>query len=811
MVEASLFAWLLLAFCCLAYSTATVKISRLLPWETSAYAANLPFFAGLALAPFLFGMIAILALGLFPHAQHATHLWIILIAPLFFLLLKNPPIQHYFSTRHYELDEKLALLILIFATACLFFNAIFFPLTQNDSLEYATVGRTLFETRNLMDYAVLTPATNSTGFYAPWTHPPLYVSLIYATYLIQAHDNAPGLMRIISPWFALLSVILTYAIGSLIKRRVGLFAATLLISTPILFLGADSGLIDPLPMLGLLLIVVTMIGFKSNSIKSGILQGSALGLALWTHSQAILFIPLSLVILFLMNGGQSTREILKQVGILLITCAIISFLPYTHNLQLFGVLISDNNPVYALTKLRWHDYFKYARELNTTTAVIQYGILKGWFMLEFYGITFWLMSLSFIYFCYRFMPTSSLKNAWLGIRGVYYPYVLVIAWGIVLTYLAGVVISVLLGIDLMIRNERYLLVIFPYVALLSAWFYAECIERKLMGSLNSLLKIACVIIMSIFPLLITIEIFTFVKHRVTNNCVTFNNLFLSQSEKLSNFPNMMAMNFLNRSTPPNSIVLSTQPADMYYAHRKMVSYLDPRLIPFYSIEDPKSGAKFLKKLGISYVHVTDYSLPVFYNSILMATLADPASSTLLYSVGATQVYRLNGDNLHYKNPQKIDPMNISWIKFKQYVFMQNKGLLPNTMAPFKNHESKNLSDSSAPLHLFQRNFATTLMSEKRINVEGGNEYVIDFSLFGEGYLDFFILQFDKAGIAIKGSSYHASNKMLIGNLVLNNHPGRFIRRIKLLPNTHTVQIGLEQHGNSSISIENATLTELKRS
>ena len=57
--------------------------------------------------------------------------------------------------------------------------AVFVPLTQNDALEYAMVGRVLFDTRDLLSYPVLSLGAGNFGFYAPWTPAPVCFNDIY--------------------------------------------------------------------------------------------------------------------------------------------------------------------------------------------------------------------------------------------------------------------------------------------------------------------------------------------------------------------------------------------------------------------------------------------------------------------------------------------------------------------------------------------------------------------------------------------------------------------------------------------------------
>ncbi len=820
MIEAPLFSWLLLIFLISIWSFTSIRLAWFLPWSQEAASSRIYYVFGLALAPFLLGAAIIISIGLFPKPQqlYAIFSASILSAACVFIFPRNKKlISHKNPKKKFSLDEKIAVCLLATFSIFLIINSLFFPLTQNDSLEYATVGRILYQSGSLADYPVLNPGQNSAGFYAPWTHPPLYVAMIYASYMLQENADSIGIMRLISPWFALLAVALTCSVGSLINRRTGLYAAIFLFSTPIFFLGADSALIDPLPILGLLIVFTTTIALKTTPAKAGIIQGVVCGLALWTHSQAILFLPLGISIIFLANGYKRWPSFIKQCAIFLMAAITVAAYPYIRNLMIYGYLVSDSNPIYSLAELHWAEYFKQARMLNSTASIIQYGVLKGWFALEYYGFIFWVMSMAVICFFYKFLPFASLKNILSGTAENHAQYYLLAALTIIITYLCGTILSVQIGTDVMIRNERYLLIIFPYVALFSGWFAAICIESNGISKLANHIRVIWVGFL-LFSLIM--QFISIAKYRFVTNNIDPVELFMPQQEKLLSFPEMQAMNFLRLNTPENSLVLSTQPANMLYSGRKMVSYLDPRLVAFYLANNPENALALLKKMGITHVHLADYSLPVFYNSQLMNILADPKLSTLLYSSNGSQIYSLANSGLVDKKTTDISPGISPWIRYRQYKMLGKKGGT-EAIENAKEVGSQEILESTSPFSLFQRNFSTVLLSAILINnnktapaitVNGGSEYIINFTLSGQGTLDFSIMQFDKNGDAIRDNNFNSAYKISLGNLVLSDSTKQvsFIRRIKLLPETSAIQLGIEQNGISEILIKKIQIIELKR-
>ena len=204
----------------LASSGAGLALVRFVPWSNTARKAGIPRAFAFAIAPFLLGMLVVLALGVFRGASHAFHLGVVFAG----LLLLCSTVA--FSRPLTKLERpgmplSIGLWEWVFAglltvwVVALMVNTAFLPLIQNDSLEYATVGRLLFESRDLLSYPAIQPELSNSGFYGPWTHPPLYVALIYLFYVFQGQAELPGLILWIAPWFALAATGVVFTLGNL--------------------------------------------------------------------------------------------------------------------------------------------------------------------------------------------------------------------------------------------------------------------------------------------------------------------------------------------------------------------------------------------------------------------------------------------------------------------------------------------------------------------------------------------------------------------------------------------------------------------
>lgn len=817
MIETSLHAWAW-AFLLFALSTgAAVRLARAVGWSELIVDTQIPVAFAFAVAPFLLGFGIVLSLGLFPGKSHTVHL-VVTVTVLALICLTGLRGRGNNKRLRPSCENADILLIVFKFTLALWviglvIDTLFLPLTQNDALEYATVGRILFDARSLAAYPAL-DLQSSSGFYGPWTHPPLYVALIYLANIVQGNIDHPGLMRLIAPWFACATTWLVYALGSTVSRMAGTIGAVLCLSAPLFFLGADASLIDALPVLGFLLIVVCVIATVGTSIRRGTVIGFALGASLWTHSQALLFIPLAVAAIMLWHGSLNWKKAGKESLVALAISVLIGAHPYIRNYMLFGSPISDNPIVFALPALAWTDYFTTGRGLDHWPAIIQYGWFKGWFALEAYGLVFWL-ALPGLYLCARKKGRDIIarNNSDPMMKG-FIMRELIVVMGLLALYALGVVISTLLGMELMIKNERYLLVILPLVAMTAGMGIGEILKRL------SRYRAVYIFSASCLAILFLAQIFTLVIYRFKSNGLTVKSVGQPFAETLENRSEYLVVNYLRANTPQNALVLSLKPADMYYSERRMISYLDPRLVPFYREQDPEKALELLRALNVTYIHSPDYGLPPLYNSALQAILRNPAWTQLEYSADGNQIYSLRPSGLKEGTKLNITPRpEMQWQRSTHLVLGGRKNLA-NIMGDEENFSGVLPSVGGAPLQLFHRDWSTSLtlgsipVSQKidASDVSVSHEYGIDITLRGHGLLRFWLLQFDVDGTPLRGDHYRSATKMMIGDLVLGEKykERTFSRRVDLYPRTASVELIIEHIGTSSIKITDAQFVQFIR-
>lgn len=790
-------------FIVVAATGAGFTVVRRFPWSEAAQATSLPLAMAFGLGPFLTGLVTVAVLWVLPGAAHALHVTIV-VALL--TVCAIPGWRALFERRKRlkpptTAREILLWVLLVGFVVTLFIGAITTArMTQNDALEYATVGRILYETGDLRAYPVLDAAISSTGFYAPWTHPPLYVALSYLTYALDGNANDTTLFRLIAPWCLVAAAFCVFAIGERTSRSTGLLAALICISTPMLYLGANSAQIDSLAVLGFVLAFGTFTSLDGGIGARGVASGLMLGIAMWAHSQAILFPALLFPLLLMAQPSfRGWRERLKtalaMMAIALVVSLLVAAPPYLHNLAVFGSLISDTPVVFAYPPLGWDDFFRLQRGLAQPLEIVEFGVLKGFFAVEVFSFWFWLALLAVPAalggLILRLRTTGAAIPATDG-NDFYVPSALIV----VAIYLGGAAVSALAGISIMIRNDRYMLVLMPCVALLGA--VALCRVdgngRALTRWFRGFVLLAVLSLLCLQLLALAVYRYQSVRYHASAASRDLN------ADGSVGDPS----EFLRLHTAVDAKVLAMQPAEMFYAERTMVSYLDPRMMPFYGEKDTARAFEILRHIGVSYVQLPDYALPPIYNSQLANLLADPRYSELLYDRGGYQIYRLR-DTVHSLADDSVfaaTPL-LGWQRINRLKF-GSAGDIETTVsqsdyslgAPAVAWNNSLLLRRFTPTSLISSQ--TELVKQTCVNGQQATEYSVKLRAAGQGFIQILVNAFSQDG---------AVERISIGGgpLADESRERSFTRRILISPRTHAVSLEVEYRPVGSVRILGAEI------
>jgi hypothetical protein len=650
---------------------AGISLSARAGWGERALVCGLPLATGLAFGPFLLGLAAIAVLLALPGRPAAVHLTVIAMALAAAAAFGFKPFAGNLRAASFARPPRLTAVTLSVcgAAALLLMLAIFTPLTQNDALEYEIVARRMFELRALSDYPMTDPASEPSGFFAPWTHPPLYPALLYLSQIAQGHADSPALERLIAPWALIAAGGIAAALARMSGVRAGGLAFLAMLAPPLAFLGAAGALIDALTMLGMALTMALVCAGGRRSARSAVVTGLALGAGLWAHSQAILFLPIFAAAILLQNLRNDGKPGLQNLFLTLATAILLGGWPYLWNVLRFGAMASDALALVAPDVLRWNSYFAIDRGIASIPARIVYGLFKVFSAPEAYGLLFATACGGAV----LTLRARGNKNA-VEADGPHRrnarlePALTAIA--VSAAYLAGVGLTLAAGLTDLVKNERYLLIIAPPAAVLSAIFlrwFAEKAARLLRwaGAGRGPSRMLAYGALSAGFLLQFVFLSAFALNR---NGLMGSALGRPFETTLSQRGETALTYFLRRQTPAGSITLSLKPADMYYAERRMISHFDPRLEDFYNAKSADEASARLAALDVGFVHAPNYAIPTFYNSWLKELLADPERSALLFETDSGQIYGLSPASLAVKQKTNIGLESWPWEKAQGFVF-----------------------------------------------------------------------------------------------------------------------------------------------
>ena len=150
-------------------------------------------------------------------------------------------------------------------------------------------------------------------------------------------------------------------------------------------------------------------------------------------------------------------------------------------------------------------------------------------------------------------------------------------------------------------------------------------------------------------------------------------LSLADKTKLSILDDgrFLSIQYLESFMQSQDIVLTFRQSDLaFYSHLKFMSHLDPKLIDVYSETDLSKLLNKLKKLGITYLRVPNYPLPVIYNTGIKDIISNPKLSTIEYSEGGYRIFKLNYRDVGTKY-SPVSSFNLG-IKKNWYIHDRNK-------------------------------------------------------------------------------------------------------------------------------------------
>lgn len=336
------------------------------------------------------------------------------------------------------------------------------PMFGNDTLEYASAGRLIAETRSMANYPFVDRRATD-GLVTFWTHPPAYVTVIAQAFLVQGQTASAGVVKHIAPYFALVLSLIVIALGG---RAAGPLAAAMALSVPIYFdMVVQSG-VDPLRMAAFMAaIAATYILIRSAAPGAAIVCGLACGAAGFTHSIGVLTVGFAIPAYLLLSTAPYLIRA-RNAAIVAVIAGIILAPALASNLERFGVLLQDKAVAWSVPVLRYPEHLAQERWLDTPVRRWLFGVFRGFTEPQDFSYVFSLAAALTAIAAVAIGPTRLRRKIWPASATNGDPAVLcIVVLGGFFLLLIG---TAALGSDTAIKNPRYVLTVAPLACIVAA-------------------------------------------------------------------------------------------------------------------------------------------------------------------------------------------------------------------------------------------------------------------------------------------------------------------------------------------------------
>ena len=477
-------------------------------------------------------------------------------------------------------------------------DALLFPLTGNDPLGYTSLCRLMYRYKAVAFYP-LEQADPTTGFYFPSYHPLGYPSLIVWGHLLQGTAESAGFMRVIAPVYMLHTLALLWHLLSARGPMAGPVAMLLLVATPLYYGVTRICHTDPLRVYAFLLAFVWLGHALARPGRAWLLlSGACLGLCLHSHSTGLLALPMSLLIYFV-KAQQPLKRRLLHLGVIGATALAVGGPRYAQNVVNHGNPLRNKVAAMELAQVDLSYYLARDREVASPSGKLINGYLKGFCKLDDFGLAYWVFAAAMV-FGLRQARGDALSSIFLWVIAVWY---------------ALAALTVAVGIDIMILNDRYALAVHPFVAYHAALFLGRLYER-LAGIRNALFLLACTGL--------TFPFRTLPKRSVERVAHAVASRGAEDIDVLASWRNTFEpLHHAARTIPEGAVCLVFRMNEFaYYVNRKLISSWDPRMVDVYTQRDKDGTYQALRRLGVDYIYLPNYTLPTVANTQVFRVLAD---------------------------------------------------------------------------------------------------------------------------------------------------------------------------------------------
>jgi hypothetical protein len=372
----------------------------------------------------------------------------------------------------------LAAAIVVFGILAATALAIIAPVFGNDSLEYASAGRIIAQTRSMAHYPFLDGSVTG-GLVTPWTHPPGHVTLIALAFIFMGGDVTHAeAVKLLAPYFAIVQALLLIVFASRNgMRAAGFVAAALTLAAPLYFNATIQNGIDPMRLATFAAAVAsTWVLLRRPTASNAIICGLVCGCAGFTHSIGMFTLALILPAYLILDRGAFAARVRNSAIIAVIGLAFVAPTLLT-NLAVFHNPIQDQSPAWLLPQLEYSTHLAIERALETPAQIVTFGLLRGFSEPETFGYAFWAAAAAMIGAVIIYARRRQLAP-WIFPPNGAEPDPAVLSLLILGGFFGVLLLSVAAGSLVAVKNPRYLATILPLASLAAGRLLTAPLARR---------------------------------------------------------------------------------------------------------------------------------------------------------------------------------------------------------------------------------------------------------------------------------------------------------------------------------------------
>ncbi|MDP3533125.1 MAG: glycosyltransferase family 39 protein [Alphaproteobacteria bacterium] len=386
---------------------------------------------------------------------------------LFYLKkLKLFIVNNYTLPLKYNLKNIFVLFFVVVLLLFLILSCVFFPVIENDSIEYFHISRLILGKSFIYDY----PSKDAIkGFVLPLTHPLGFPSyLAFGAVLLDV-----DIQNLNSKFFVIMvPIIISFIlikISTYQKHIKNPFIATFLVlSFPFFFLMSFGFHIDPIRCLTFFSAsLFAYLTIKRDNYSNYILLGLSIGLSWFVHSSGILTLFILFTIVFIKNRKKLIKTI-TYICVSFLVCLSVVILDF---IKIYDVLGSIFGDLYTMdiakeNKEAFTHFRKLDRDVSSFSEKFFYGFGKMFFEYRNFGFFYLITIPACIIYIKRKINTIFKINTFLDFSIL-----------IVFMFYLGVLFASFIGIDIFLHNHRYMLQPILHMALIGSLFTEKVFSR----------------------------------------------------------------------------------------------------------------------------------------------------------------------------------------------------------------------------------------------------------------------------------------------------------------------------------------------